>query len=52
MVVALLAWNLVTGCTSWQNSSPPGLGNWSNERRTLQEAKNDPFPSPGQVGIK
>lgn len=50
--VTLMAWTLVSGCTAWQDSSPPGLGKWNNERRILQEAKNDPFPSPEQVGIK
>lgn len=41
------------GCTTWQSSSGlPGLGAWNEERNILKKVKNDPFPTPQQVGLK
>jgi hypothetical protein len=48
--VCLIASN---GCQSWQSSAAlPGLVSGSGERQVLREAKNDPFPSPSEVGIQ
>ena len=42
-----------SGCQIWQSSSViPGMGSKQSERRVLREAKNDPFPSPSDVGMK
>ncbi len=43
----------VCGCQTWQSSSAiPGMGSKQSERQVLREAKNDPFPSPSDVGMK
>ncbi len=49
--VALLVTSV--GCSAWQSSaSLPGLGTWNEERNILKKVKNDPFPTPQQVGLK
>ena len=40
-----------SGCQTWQSSAIPGLGSKLGERQVLREAKNDPFPSPSDVGM-
>lgn len=48
--VCLIASN---GCQTWQSTSAlPGMVSNQGERQVLREAKNDPFPSPSEVGIK
>jgi len=52
---SLLGGSLITssGCQSWRSSSAiNGLGSNQGERQILREAKNDPFPSPSDVGMK
>ena len=42
-----------SGCQTWQSSSAlPGLAAGQGERQVLREAKNDPFPSPSEVGMR
>lgn len=42
-----------SGCQTWHSSSAlPGLKSKQGERQVLREAKNDPFPSPSEVGMK
>jgi len=41
------------GCQSWlASSSLTGLTATKGERLVVKQAKNDPFPSPSDVGIK
>jgi len=41
------------GCQSWQSSaSLSGLTASKDERLVVKQAKNDPFPSPSDVGIE
>ncbi len=40
-----------SGCQTWRSSAIPGLGSKQGERQVLREAKNDPFPSPSDVGM-
>ncbi|MEM8944515.1 MAG: hypothetical protein AAGD11_04965 [Planctomycetota bacterium] len=41
------------GCQTWQSTAAiPGMGAKRNETKVLQQAKNDPFPSPSDVGLK
>jgi hypothetical protein len=43
----------LAGCQSWQSSTGiPGLGASKVERQIVKQAKNDPFPSPDQVGME
>lgn len=43
----------LAGCQSWQSSSGlPGLSFSKVERQIVKQAKNDPFPSPKQVGME
>ena len=43
----------LAGCQSWQSSTGiPGLGFSKVERQIVKQAKNDPFPSPKQVGME
>lgn len=43
----------LSGCQSWQSPIGfPGLGFSQDERQIVQEAQNDPFPTPLQVGLK
>ena len=54
-VVSLLGCCLITsgGCQTWQSSSVlPGFTGKQGERQVLREARNDPFPSPADVGMK
>ena len=40
------------GCQTWQTSAViPSFGATSGERQVVRQAKNDPFPSPRDVGI-
>jgi len=40
------------GCQSWQTSSAfTGLTASKGERLVVKQAKNDPFPSPSDVGF-
>jgi len=51
---SLLGGFLITcgGCQMWRSSlAIPGLGSKKVESRVLREAKNDPFPSPSDVGM-
>ncbi|NOY29859.1 MAG: hypothetical protein GXP28_06675 [Planctomycetes bacterium] len=53
---ALAGWAMLVamiGCQSWQSSSVlPGLTATKDERLVVKQAKNDPFPSPSDVGIQ
>lgn len=41
-----------SGCQMWHSSSAiPGMASKQGERKVLREAKNDPFPSPSDVGL-
>jgi len=43
----------VSGCQTWHSSSAiPGMGSKQGVQQVLREAKNDPFPSPSDVGMK
>ncbi len=43
---------LSSGCQTWHASSAiPGLNGKKGEKLVLQQAKNDPFPSPSDVGL-
>ena len=43
----------LAGCQVWQsNLGAAGLGFSQGERQIVKQAKNDPFPSPDQVGMK
>jgi hypothetical protein len=43
----------LSGCQSIQSAPGlPGLGASRAERGIVKQAKNDPFPSPDQVGLK
>lgn len=51
--LGLLLLTAITGCTSWQTTPGlPGLSEWNEERAVLKKVKNDPFPTPQQVGLK
>ena len=40
------------GCQTWRSAAViPGLSSTSGERAILSQAKNDPFPSPSDVGM-
>ncbi len=42
-----------TGCQTWRSSSVvPGVFAQKGERQILRQAKQDPFPSPSDVGMK
>ncbi len=44
---------VLAGCQTWQSSSGlPGWGFSKVERQIVKLAKNDPFPSPKQVGLE
>lgn len=44
---------ILSGCQTWHTASAiPGLSANRGERQVLRQAKNDPFPSPSEVGIK
>jgi len=52
-LTALLVLTATIGCQSWQTSSIlPGLTTTKGERLIKKQAKNDPFPSPSDVGFK
>jgi len=41
------------GCQAWQSTlGATGLGFSNGERQIVKQAKNDPFPTPDQVGMK
>ena len=41
------------GCQAWQSSTGiPVIGSSKGERQIVKQAKNDPFPSPDQVGLE
>ncbi len=43
----------MVGCQSWlATSSLTGLTATKDERLVVKQAKNDPFPSPSDVGIQ
>ncbi len=43
---------VVSGCQAWHSSAAiPGLTTTTGERKVLRQAKNDPFPSPADVGM-
>ena len=48
---AILMLSATTGCQSW-NSVLPNLTTSKGERQVVQQARNDPFPSPADVGLK
>jgi len=51
-LVAMLLVCVFTGCQAWQSSSAlPGLLVSKAERQAVDQAKNDPFPSPSDVGM-
>jgi len=42
-----------TGCQTWRSSAAiPGLFPQKGERKILRQAKQDPFPSPSDVGMR
>jgi len=41
-----------SGCQSWHSAAIPGLASKQGERQVLRQAKQDPFPSPSDVGMK
>ena len=41
----------LAGCQSW-GSALPDLTTTKDERLAVQQAKNDPFPSPADVGLE
>jgi len=52
-LAGLLVLAATLGCQSWQTSSVfPGLTATKGERLIVKKAKNDPFPSPSDVGFK
>lgn len=53
-VLALFTVGLLVsvGCQTWRSAAViPGLSSTSGERAILSQAKNDPFPSPSDVGM-
>lgn len=50
-IVQLMLLAAIAGCQSW-TSSLSGLRATKGERRVVQQAKNDPFPSPSDVGMQ
>lgn len=41
-----------SGCQTWRSSSAlAGMGTKKGDKQTVKEAKNDPFPSPADVGL-
>ncbi len=43
----------MAGCQAWHSKlGAPGFGFSKGERQIVEQAKNDPFPSPDQVGMK
>ena len=53
IAAALACLTLLAGCQTWQPSPGlPGLGFSKVERQIVKQAKNDPFPSPKQVGME
>ena len=52
-VVALGVSLLLTGCQSLMPGGPaPGVTSRTSEKQIAKLAKNDPFPTPQQVGIR
>lgn len=52
-IIAMLLTLFLPGCQTWQSSTGiPGLDGWSEDSKIEKSAKNDPFPSPQQVGLK
>ncbi len=44
---------LNSGCAMWRSASAiPRLSSKQGEREVLEQAKNDPFPSPADVGLQ
>ena len=41
-----------SGCQALHSSAIPGMSLESGDRQILRQAKQDPFPSPSDVGIK
>jgi len=41
-----------SGCQSWRSAAVPGLSSKQGERQILKQAKQDPFPSPSDVGMQ
>jgi hypothetical protein len=53
LTAGLLLIAALSGCQSWQSSHGiPGLGASKKERGIVKQARNDPFPSPEQVGME
>ena len=53
LAIALALIAALAGCQIWQPSpSVSGLGFSKGERQIVKQAKNDPFPTPDQVGMK
>lgn len=40
-----------TGCQTWRSAAIPGMASKQGEREVLKQAKQDPFPSPSDVGM-
>ena len=52
-LLVLLALCVTSGCQSWFSTAAlPGLQTTSDQRKILQQVDRDPFPSPGDVGIR
>lgn len=53
LTLSVVLVSALAGCQSWQTSTGlPGLGASKVERQIVKQAKNDPFPSPNQVGME
>lgn len=47
-----IALALSAGCQAWTSSPLPVGLNTKSERKVMRQAKQDPFPSPKDVGIE
>ncbi len=55
LVAALLSVFITfsVGCAMWRSASAiPHISSKQGEREVLEQAKNDPFPSPADVGLQ
>ena len=52
LLIAAVLTSSFVGCQAWHSSSVmPGLMASKGERLVMKQAKNDPFPSPSDVGL-
>ena len=51
-VAMLVSLTVTNGCQTWHSGSAiSGLTAKASEREAIRQAKNDPFPSPSDVGM-